>query len=63
MHETGPDIKAATSEGSVAQIEERGETIGLMASAGFRRSLPDGVVSQSARGAGAGDELLLQQPD
>lgn len=68
MHENKPDIKAAKSEGKVAQVEDRGESIGLMeplvlsdgsphrpvlndlaielaaASAGFRRSLPDGVV-------------------
>ena len=68
MRENEPDIKAAKSEGKVAQVEDRGEGIGLMeplvlsdssrhrpalndlaielatASAGFRRSLPDGVV-------------------
>lgn len=68
MHENKSDIKAAICEANVAQVEDRGEGIGLMeplvlsdgsrhrpaindlaielatASAGLRRSLPDGVV-------------------
>lgn len=68
MHGVESEIQAATLEGNLAQVEDRGESIGLMeplvlsdgsphrpalndlaielaaASAGFRRSLPDGVV-------------------
>ena len=85
MHGIESEINDATVEGNLAQVEDRGESIGLMephvlsdgsphrpalndlaielaaASAGFRRSLPDGVVRALAEFTGFFLDISLDQ--